>query len=149
MGNTFISGSCSRAHTETQGKNQQCFKSHCLRILTRMYRDITVKLASQKPLWGKNWLCLFCETWGCISFFLLEVIWNFMFIYSLQISLPLFLLSCEPSPCIYKIILWCFIHDIWSNDLEYSWPLHICNTSSKRSYLLHLFFAHNGSGSCS
>lgn len=36
--------------------------------------------------------------------------------YSLQFSLPLFLLSCGPSLCLYNISSWYFICEIWSND---------------------------------
>ena len=64
---------------------------------------------------------------------------NLSFICPLQFPSPLFLFSCEPSPFISKVILWCFICPIWSNDLKYVLISAYSLYWFGKKYLLHLF----------
>ena len=117
MGNTFISGSCWWTNPGTRRKNQQCSESHCLQIFIRTYQDITGKLVPQQLFGGKIDYVCFWNMRPFVSY------WKaFEILHSITHSNCPYLCFCLPVSLLHvflKIILWCFICDIWSNDLEY------------------------------
>lgn len=133
MGNIFISRSCWWANTGTQGKKISSLPSPIVRkSLLECTRILQWNWYLRNLSGGKRLIMFLLWNMRLFSFSSAERHLKSYVHYSLQFSLPLFLLSCEPSPCIYKISTWYFICEIWSNNLERLLTLHIYQDSSKR-----------------